>query len=273
MPQLEDTELVLVTKKNLPQDLKDLDLKDSTVSSHFKFGVLLCKKGQNKEEQMFGNEDGDETYHRFLEILGEKVKMSGFNGYLAGLDNKTNTTGPYSIASTWNEYQIMYHVSTLLPHSQTEDQQVQKKRHIGNDIVMVVFQEEGSEVFEPTCVKTNFIQIIIVVRVLKNAVSPESTYYRVTVAKQCDVPNFGPPLPYPPIFKHGFEFRQWLMRKMVNAELAGFRGKLLKHHTRTTFKAFLGETYEKYMSKKNRKKTVVNRVAVNIKSGLKKSTN
>ena len=38
----------------------------------------------------------------------------------------------------------MYHVATLLPFSDTDAQQLQRKRHIGNDIVSIVFQEANT---------------------------------------------------------------------------------------------------------------------------------
>ena len=34
----------------------------------------------------------------------------------------------------------MFHVTTLLPFTDTDRQQLQRKRHVGNDIVAVVFQ-------------------------------------------------------------------------------------------------------------------------------------
>jgi len=120
--------------------------------------------------------------------------------------------------------------------------------------VLLVFQEEGSEHFEPSCVKSNFIQIIIVVKVLKNAYTESNTYYRVSVCKHDDVPNFGPAVPFPPIFKHGPEFKEWLMKKLVNAELAAYRGKLLKQHMRSTFKTHLTNLYEKYTKRERNNK-------------------
>lgn len=35
----------------------------------------------------------------------------------------------------------MFHISTMLPHSLTDTQQLEKKRHIGNDIVLILFQD------------------------------------------------------------------------------------------------------------------------------------
>ena len=34
----------------------------------------------------------------------------------------------------------MFHVSTMLPFTETDVQQVEKKRHIGNDLIVIVFQ-------------------------------------------------------------------------------------------------------------------------------------
>lgn len=34
----------------------------------------------------------------------------------------------------------MFHVSTLLPYTVGDLQQLQRKRHIGNDIVAIIFQ-------------------------------------------------------------------------------------------------------------------------------------
>jgi len=92
-------------------------------------------------------------------------------------------------------------------------EQVHKKRHLGNDIIMVVFQDEGSEDYLPNCVRSQYIQVVIVVRKLKAPADCNDVFYKVSVVRNSDVPTFGPPLPFPPIFKHGPEFRSWLLRK------------------------------------------------------------
>lgn len=61
---------------------------------------------------------------------------------------------------------MMFHVSTLLPHSEMDVQQVEKKRHIGNDIVIIVFQDEGSEPFDPACISSEYVHCIVVVRLV-----------------------------------------------------------------------------------------------------------
>ena len=44
--------------------------------------------------------------------------------------------------------------------------QLQRKRHIGNDIVCVVFMESETTPFSPTCIKSHFLHTFIVVRLL-----------------------------------------------------------------------------------------------------------
>ena len=51
--------------------------------------------------------------------------------------------------------EVMYDVDTLLPFSEADTQQLQRKRHIGNDIVSLVFQE-GSTPF--SLAKQNIIE-------------------------------------------------------------------------------------------------------------------
>ena len=57
----------------------------------------------------------------------------------------------------------MFHVAPLLPYSDTDRQQLQRKRHIGNDIVALVFQE-GDTPFSPDIITSHFLHAYIVVR-------------------------------------------------------------------------------------------------------------
>lgn len=217
--------------------------KDMRITRKLKFGILLCLKNQIKEEDMFNNEEEIPSFKEFLDFMGDRIELGGYTGFAGGLDTKgTNTTGKYSLISRRkvendsSEFEIMYHVSTMLPHGE-QDQQLAKKRHIGNDIVLLVFQEEGSLPYSPLTVKSNYIQIIIVVRAINIG---EGKYaWHVNVCSAQDVPNFGPPLPYPPIFDNKDELRTWLTDKMINAELASYKSKLFVQQLRSTYKTLL----------------------------------
>lgn len=51
----------------------------------------------------------------------------------------------------------MFHVSTLLSSDPQDPKQISKKRHIGNDCVVIIFKE-GNSPFVPTVIKSNFVR-------------------------------------------------------------------------------------------------------------------
>ena len=86
------------------------------------------------------------------------------------------TTGKYGLYTRWNNAEIMYHVSTMLPYNPNDKQQVgtawyfrlfspfcsqqlERKRHIGNDIVVVVWQD-GETVYRPTTISSRQVRIL-----------------------------------------------------------------------------------------------------------------
>ena len=50
--------------------------------------------------------------------------MRGFKGFLGGLDSERDLTGELSVYTKFQELEIMFHVSTLLPFSPKDSQQV-----------------------------------------------------------------------------------------------------------------------------------------------------
>lgn len=86
-----------------------------------------------------------------------------------------DSTGLYSVYTSHFGNELMFHVSTLLPYTPNNRQQLPRKRYIGNDIVTVVFQEPGALPFIPN-LKSQFQHVFIVVRA-HNPCS-ENTQYR-----------------------------------------------------------------------------------------------
>lgn len=72
-------------------------------------------------------------------------------------------TGVESVYTTFRDREIMFHVSTKLPFTDGDTQQLQRKRHIGNDIVAIIFQEENTP-FVPDMIASNFLHAYIVVQ-------------------------------------------------------------------------------------------------------------
>lgn len=182
-------------------------------------------------------EMGSDSFDEFLAVIGEKIRLGGWERYRGGLDVKGNyyyiidlvcelcnenhhhhhhfsgdMTGKYSVYTLYEGHEIMFHVSTLLPFSRDNRQQVikrvyfiarlprgyfrqrtaseindflfgsfhvllllgyprnlclklrvqvERKRHIGNDIVNIVFIDEGDlSEFSPSCIKSQFTRIL-----------------------------------------------------------------------------------------------------------------
>ncbi|XP_067280882.1 rap1 GTPase-activating protein 2b isoform X6 [Pseudorasbora parva] len=206
---------------------------DHELNNTFKFGVIYQKFGQTSEEDLFGNSEESPAFTEFLRVLGDCVELHDFKGFRGGLDVSHGQTGSQSVYTVFRGQELMFHISTKLPYTEGDTQQLQRKRHIGNDIVAAVFQEEATP-FVPDMIASNFLHAYILVQV-ENPGTDDPTY-KVSVTAREDVPQFGPPLPNPPIFKKGPEFREFLLTKLINAELACYRSNRfakLEERTRT----------------------------------------
>lgn len=51
--------------------------------------------------------------------------------YRGGLDTQFGQTGDEAVYQVFKEREIIFHVSTLLPYTDNDPQQLQRKRHIG----------------------------------------------------------------------------------------------------------------------------------------------
>ncbi|CAD6193740.1 unnamed protein product [Caenorhabditis auriculariae] len=193
---------------------------EHVLTNTYKFGVIYQKGGQTTEEQLFGNVHGSPAFDEFLSVIGETIPLCGFQGYRGGLDTAHNQTGQNSVYTEFKGRELMFHVSTMLPFTVGDAQQLQRKRHIGNDIVAIVFQEANTP-FAPDMIASNFLHAYVVVQ----PVDPltDRVRYRVSVAARDDVPFFGPTLPAPSIFKRGQDFRNFILTKLINAENAAYK--------------------------------------------------
>lgn len=190
------------------QKVEDLLLKidEQPIYTRYKVGVLLCRAGQSTEEQMYNNEHSTPAFEEFLDFLGQRVRLRGFEAYKGGLDVRGDTTGEHSIYTEYHGHEVMFHVSTMLPFTPNNRQQLSRKRHIGNDMVTIIFQEPGALPFSPITVRSHFQHVFIIIRV-NNPCTDNVNYgytsyneriylsvFRVAVSRAKDVPAFGPPI-------------------------------------------------------------------------------
>lgn len=113
--------------------------------NNFKFGVIYQRQGQTSEEALFGNQGHSPALDGFLDTIGHRVSLASHQGY-GGDRNyiQFGQTGEQSVYTDHCGKEVMYHVATLIPFSETDPQQLHRKRHINNDIVFIVFQEANT---------------------------------------------------------------------------------------------------------------------------------
>ncbi|KAH7706259.1 Rap1GAP, partial [Aphelenchoides avenae] len=199
-----------------------LQYDEHVLTNTYKFGVIYQRYGQTTEEELFGNAVTNAAFDEFLAVLGDRVPLKNFEGYRGGLDIQHGQTGVESVYTQFKQKEVMFHVSTLLPYTVGDTQQLQRKRHIGNDIVAIVFQEENTP-FSPDMIASNFLHAYIVVQPIDACT--DRTRYRVSVTARDDVPFFGPTLPAPSIFRKGQDFRNFVLTKLINAENAAYKAE------------------------------------------------
>nr|XP_023020456.1 uncharacterized protein LOC111509018 [Leptinotarsa decemlineata] len=211
--------LTLGQLPDTPEELLKLD--QVFIKSELKVGVIFVKEGQYTEEEILDNNDNTLLFEEFLQILGEKVRLRGFDRYKGGLDTVHDLTGLYSVYTNWRNIEIMFHVSTLLPYERHDPQKLQRKRHIGNDIVCVVFLEADNTSFSPACIKSHFLHTFILVRTSPR-IKRKPTRYEVSVVTRDEVGAYKPYLWEQSVFDKGSMFREWLLTKIVNGERASY---------------------------------------------------
>ncbi|KAG6462584.1 hypothetical protein O3G_MSEX013352, partial [Manduca sexta] len=168
---------------------------------------------------------------------GKRLTTKCWNRFRGGLDVKGDMTGSHSIYTMHQGHEIMFHVSTMLPFSKDNKQQLERKRHIGNDIVNIVFTDDTvHNTFNPQCVKSHFTLVSEV----------EGEGYRLSVYSDDTVPPFGPSLPCPPVFNDPQLFREFLLVKLMNGEKAAFQTPTFALKRQRTLDTLIRDIYAEH---------------------------
>jgi RAP1 GTPase activating protein 1 len=223
-----------------------LSLEEKQTIRGFKFGILYAAEGQTKEDEMFSNQASSPEFEEFLDFLGDRVLLHGWPNFRAGLDVKTGTTGSHSIYQRWNGNEIMYHVSCMLPFNHKDKQQLERKRHIGNDIVVIVFID-GDTLYRPTTISSRQVHVVLVVKAVTLPDDPGQRYYRLAVVSKDGVPEFGPPLPANGLYKKDEAFKTFFYSKLLNAEKASYAAPILGNKLTRTRTALLKDVADTFM--------------------------
>lgn len=284
IPALENVKLVSC-KSTSPQAVRLLhNYEEHSRNAAFKVGLVYAAPGQKTEAEVLRNREGSQCFNDFLSVLGERVELKGFTKYTGGLKGifsfiritnfyflcthfvfVLNSFGifillavstPESVYTTYGEkgkeIEIMFHVSTMLPYKENDPQQLDRKRHIGNDVVVVIFKESNGpdDTIDLRSFRSHFNHVFIVVTpILPQAIlharsesqsadtpvpisaAPASTSasslpsvpklltkYAVSVGSKGAVKPFPPYFPEKGnVFGIGKELKDWLLKKSIKS--------------------------------------------------------
>lgn len=219
-------------------------LEERLVEPNYKCGVLFARAGQVTEDDMFSNDSASPEFTHFLSCLGDTINLKDYTGFNGGLDVRDNTTGTKSVVGKYRDLNIMFHVSTMLPYSPANKQQIARKTHLLNDLGLVVFKEPGVP-FDPACLAAKTQHFVIVVEPV-DAFS--ETLYRVSCVHRTDMPSFGPYPSQKVFFTANKDFRNFLQAKLINGEHAAYMSERLSALRQRTRRTFLDDLLNRYVS-------------------------
>ncbi|KTF82310.1 hypothetical protein cypCar_00030928, partial [Cyprinus carpio] len=75
-----------------------LKLDEQGLNFQHKVGIMYCRAGQSTEEDMYNNESAGPEFDEFLDLLGERVRLKGWEKYRAQLDTKSKTKNQHTVS-------------------------------------------------------------------------------------------------------------------------------------------------------------------------------
>jgi len=161
--------------------LRFLD-NESPSRMSIKIGVLFVGKGQYNQKAIFFNTKGSEKYEQVIQQMGKPFKRHELH--------KSLSLQPNIIYYTDALYELVLHVITRMPTVPNDNQQLEKKKYVGNDSIHIVWNENDRE-YRPGTITGAFNFIHIIIHPLRNGL------YQIRIRKKKDskgklVSFFGP---------------------------------------------------------------------------------
>ena len=128
-------------------------------------GVLLMRDGQNTEDALYANESsGSVEYMAFLQFLGREQTV----------DMKVIRSGRF-----------LFHVNTMIAVPKWDLTRLERKRHLGNDHILVLFKEHPNATVDLYSIASSQNLVVFVM-----SKSTHRRGYIVKAYKKEQVPGF-----------------------------------------------------------------------------------
>ncbi|GLE08950.1 hypothetical protein PINS_up020425 [Pythium insidiosum] len=180
---------LLETGPKLERSLKHLD--KSPVRETMKIGVIYVGPKQRTQQEILRNDGGSTSYERFVSQLGWAVDLLQHRGFAGGLDcnPKSLSNGRHALYFASAHSEVVFHVVTMMPTKPSDPQQIDKKRHVGNDYVHIVWSENDAFEYDPSTITSHFNDVQIVIYPLRRS---QEGLYLIRIHSKDKVAPFGP---------------------------------------------------------------------------------
>lgn len=111
-------------------------------------GVIYIRQGQaGSETEILRNCFGSHRFVEFLNNLGTVVKLQDVDTQVVFLGGLEQNGEDGKFAYVWQDdvIRVAFHVTTLMPNKESDPNCNNKKKHIGNNNVTIVYNESGEE--------------------------------------------------------------------------------------------------------------------------------
>jgi hypothetical protein len=173
----------------------------ATVDS-YKVGVIYIGEGQTHERDIFMNDIGSPAYTAFVSGLGTLCRLKNAKFNTGGLDTRDDADGEFTYCWRDRCMELVFHITTMMPTNRDDDMTYpNKKRHIGNDFVNIIYNDSGLPYdFDTFPSAFNYVHIVIspesrasfVDRRLDADPDGMNRYYKVQAISRADFPDISP---------------------------------------------------------------------------------
>ncbi|KAL6707039.1 Tuberous sclerosis 2-like protein [Coniothyrium glycines] len=175
--------------------------RTATIDS-YKVGVIYIGEGQRHERDIFMNDIGSPAYTAFVDDLGTLCRLKDAKFNTGGLDTREDMDGEFTYCWRDRCIELVYHITTMMPTNRDDDMTYpNKKRHIGNDFVNIIFNDSGLPYdFDTFPSAFNYVHIVIspesrasfVDRRLDADPEGRNRYYKVQAISKPGFPDISP---------------------------------------------------------------------------------
>ena len=145
---------------------------------------MYVHPGQTDQFDILMNSRCSTDFLEFANALGWPLNIEQHCGFVGGLDQTYRTTGDVIRYYADATREVIFHDITLIPTVKDDPQQIQKKRHVGNDYVHIVWTESGE--YPPATITSQFNAAHIIIHPLGNGL------FSIRVSRKENVRQFGP---------------------------------------------------------------------------------